>query len=238
MRFLRSKSHIEVIDLCKCPGYLNCLAKQFPYEKSCLKADGSRFSMIVNGPLPAIAWLQGQMKATPKVPLHKNILKQSILISQGGPARVEALLLATRRASEEVSSLVAQQLQLTPESTALGPVHLAGADVAARQRIFGMARADVNALLSNPSLQPWELHQKLDEAKNELQQRLNTAGFFKFDVSAPLDLASDVKNKGPFFGSPRNLTGSACLQTFEQPGVLSANYCYPFGELHTTDGVP
>lgn len=103
-------------------------------------------------------------------------------IKQGRPTPPEALSRALSVASKEASRLTALQHNLTPKQASISSFHLAGADVAARQRVFDTAREGVSRILGDPELQSWELEQKLEDAKHALLEELRTAGLFRFDV--------------------------------------------------------
>lgn len=86
-------------------------------------------------------------------------------------------------ASEEAQKWIDQQLQLPRKPPAISSYHLAGADVAARQRVFDAGQALVSKVLTQTELQPWEVEGKLEEARAEIMDRISSSGFFRTDVS-------------------------------------------------------
>lgn len=101
---------------------------------------------------------------------------------QGKMVSPETVSTCIEIASREAQKLIAQQQGLAPQQSTTGPYVTTGADLAARQRVFDMAREDVLGILRDSSLQPWELEEQLESAKASLLEKLHGLGFFRFDV--------------------------------------------------------
>ena len=89
---------------------------------------------------------------------------------------------AISTAHQEAMSLIKAQQALPKKEQSSVSFQLAGADVAARQRVFDTGRRDVEKVLSDTELQPWEVSTKLEEIREGVLESLSRAGFFRFDV--------------------------------------------------------
>ena len=94
-------------------------------------------------------------------------------------------------ACKEAARLIAsQQQKLQAKQSDITAFQLAGADVAARQRIFDMGTKIVNSILLDSDIQPWEVSHRLEEAKYSVLETVSKAGLFRNDVSGRLCIVS------------------------------------------------
>lgn len=101
---------------------------------------------------------------------------------QGRPVGEDSVKTAISAAHHEAMTLITAQQALPKKEQSSVSFQLAGADVAARQRVFDTGQKDVEKVLRDTELQPWEVSPKLEEVREEVLEGLSRSGFFRFDV--------------------------------------------------------